>query len=185
MKKLLSGLHCYPGPWWHLDLGCCWGPCLGQWSYYSWGLFWCPLSMWTQGPLWSPKCVEVWGHAEPAPLLSHWPWESWSYPSKGELWRLGKVGPISHHGRKRAGYAPCPRRVFPAAQTGQLSFYPGTHLWAVTPQHLPDYDMMETTKRLVLQYHNHMISMSQGNSRKFWEGFWWRVSIVVYQKPWT
>ena len=35
------------------------------------------------------------------------------------------------------------------------------------PSIYPIYDMMETMKRLVLQCHNHMISMTQGNSRKF------------------
>lgn len=76
-----------------------------------------------------------WANSTPLPLALG----ELILPLKGELWCLGKVGPISHHGHGRAGYVPCPKRVFPAAQNDQLSFYPGTHpdLWAVTPQHLP------------------------------------------------
>lgn len=144
---------------------------MGLWSCYSWGLCWCPLSVWTQGTLWSTKCVEVWGHAEPTPLLSHWPWESWSCPSKESCDALGKLVPslTMDMGELamslvRKGCSQLPRMTNSAStqahtQTSELSL----------PSIYPIYDMVETMKRLVLQYHNHMISMTQdtaGNSER-------------------
>lgn len=31
----MSGLYCHPGPWWHLGLSCCLGPCLDPWPSRS------------------------------------------------------------------------------------------------------------------------------------------------------
>lgn len=39
------------------------------------------------------------------------------------------------------------------------------------PSIYPIYDMVETMKRLVLQYHNHMISMTQGTAGNSERGF--------------
>lgn len=80
-----------PGPWWYLDLSCCWGTWLDPWFCGSWSLWWCPCFMLPQGFI-GTMCFEIqgpyWaGLLLPGPgIADHvqsWSLqqESWPYPT--------------------------------------------------------------------------------------------------------